>query len=237
MAVQTSERTSERQKARQNLLVTLYARTLLFFDENRNLAYGILAGLVLLGAGIAGYVYYQNQQAQQAQRALGQVVSTYEQGNYQVALDGTESTPGLIDISNQYGGTAAGNLATYYAADALYQTGQYDRALTFFQRFEKDDDVIGASAYAAQAAIHESRENYDRAGELYQQAATFYESDFTTPRYLLSAGRAYEQAGSYAAARSAYERIQNDYPDTPQAEDATRFLARIEARQQTGGTS
>lgn len=229
-ALKTPEKTSRRQELRQNFFVDLYARALLFYDEHRRVAQGIGVGLLLLVLAVPGYMYYQQQQQEAANQQLGQILPVYERGNYQQALDGTGEQAGLLAIARDYGGTDAGNLATFYAANALYQQGEYDRALTYFQQFEKGNTFIGASAYAAQAAIQENQGNFERAGELYEQAAAQYENKLTAPRYLLSAGQAYEEAGRYEAAMGAYQRIQDEYPESGQANDAERYMARAEVR-------
>jgi tetratricopeptide (TPR) repeat protein len=209
----------------------LVTRAMLFVEENRTLLIGILVGVAVLALSIPGYMYYQQQQSDTANDQLGRALPLYEQGRYQDALDGTANRPGLLSIADQYGGTPAGNLATFYAADALYQTENYDQALTYFQQYEKDADFLGASAYAAMAAIYENQGDLQRAAEQYEEAANHYESSLTTPRYLLSAGRAYEKAGAYAEAERVYTTIQDEYGDTQQAERAKRFLARVKARQ------
>jgi tetratricopeptide (TPR) repeat protein len=212
-------------------MVTLYAKAWLFFEENRTLVYGALAGLVLLAAGVAGYLYYQTQQQAAAEEELARIVRTYEQGSYQAALDGTGNAMGLLAISDNYSGTQAGNLATYYAADALYRLGEYDRALGLFQDYEATEDFIGASALAAQAAIHANRSEFDRAASLYVDAAEQYPNSLTTPKYLMSAGKAYEEAGDYSAAIDAYQRIEDEYPESSFAQQVPRYIARAEARQ------
>lgn len=230
-ALKTPQKTSKRQELREERLVTLYAKAWMFYEENRTLVYGILAGIVVLAAAIAGYVVYQNQQQQEAQDLLAGIVSMYEQGNYQQALDGTADAPGLLEIADEYGGTSAGNLAMFYAADALYRLGEYDRALQYFQQFDKTEDFIGASALAAQATIYENRGEFGQAAELYIEAANQFESSLTSPRYLLDAGRAYEAAGDYQAARETYETIREDYPDSEEAQGISKFIARARARQ------
>lgn len=230
-ALKTPEKKSRRQELRQNIFVDLYARALLFYEEHRRVAYGIGIALLLLVLAIPGYIYYHQQQEQAANQQLGQILPVYEQGNYQQALEGTGNQAGLLAIADDYGNTDAGNLATFYAANALYQRGEYDRALNYFQRFEKEENFIGASAYAAQAAIYENRGNFERAAELYEQAASQYQNNLTAPRFLLSAGQAYEEAGQYEAAMNAYQRIQEEYPDSDQADSAERYMARAEVRQ------
>ncbi|WP_022835968.1 tetratricopeptide repeat protein [Salisaeta longa] len=193
----------------------------------------ILAGFAVVlavGLGIVGYIYYMQQQQVEANQKLGQILPTYETGNYQQALDGSGDRMGLVAIANTYDGTAAGNLASFYAATALFRTEQYDQALTYYQQFEKTDGVLGAAALAGQASIHEDRGDYAKAAQLYMDAANYHKSKLTTPDYLLEAGRAYTLAGQYEEAEAAYKQIQEAYPESPEAQDAPRFLARLEAK-------
>lgn len=225
------QKTSSRKELREDRMVTLYAKAWLFYEENRMLVYGALAGLVVLAAAVAGYFVYMNQQQAEAERLLADVVRTYEQGSYRAALDGTGTGPGLLAIADDYGRTRAGNLATYYAADALYRLGEHDRALELFADYDESEDFIGAGALAAQATIYESRAEYTRAAELYREAAMQFESALTTPQYLLQAGRAHEEAGDYEAALRTYEQIEREYADADAAQDIGRYLARARAKQ------
>ena len=229
-ALKTPEKTSRRQELRQNMLVELYGRLLMFYEDNRQVVYGIGFGLLALVLAVPGYMYYQQQQSKQANKMLGQILPTYEQGNYDQALNGAGERAGLLTISDEYAGTTAGNLATFYAANALYEQGKYDEALQHYQRFEKSNDFIGASAYAAEASIYESRGEYEEAGSKYEQAAAQYENKLTAPRYLLEAGQAYEDAGNYSAAEQAYEKIKEQYPEADEAETVERYLARVRVR-------
>ncbi len=236
-ALKTPEKTSRRKELRQNIFVDLYARALLFYDEYKRLAQGLGVALLVLILAIPGYIYYHQQQEEAANQQLGQILPVYEQGNYQQALDGTGDRAGLLTIADNYSNTDAGNLAAFYAANALYQREEYDRALTYYQRFEKGQDFIGASAYAAQAAIQENQGAFERAAELYEQAASQYENELTAPRYLLNAGQAYEEAGQYESAIEVYQRIQDEYPDSDQASSAEQYLARAKVRQAKASSS
>jgi tetratricopeptide (TPR) repeat protein len=236
-ALETPEKKSRRQELRQNFFIDLYARALLFYDEYRRLAQGIGVALLVLVLAIPGYIYYHQQQEQAANQQLGQILPVYEQGKYQQALDGTGDQAGLLTIADNYSNTDAGNLATFYAANALYRLEEYDRARTYFQRFEKEQDFLGASAFAAQAAIQENKGSLQKAAELYEQAASQYENKLTAPRYLLNAGQAYEEAGQYEAAMDAYQRIQEEYPESDQATKAEQYRARAEMRKKKATSS
>ena len=222
---------SRRHELRQDQVVTAYARAWNFADKNRALIWGAVGALVLVVALVVAYVFYQQAQEAEAQEALATPIRLYEAESYREALDGLDGQMGLLAVADEYGGTDAGNLARFYAADALYHLGEYDQALEYFQAFDKDDPYLGASALAGEAAVYENQEDFARAGRLYEEAAERFESELTTPRYLLSAGRAYEQAGDYAAAEAAYEALQEDFPDAPAAQNVDAYLARVAALQ------
>jgi len=230
-ALKTPEKTSRRKELRQNMLVELYGRLLLFYEEYRQVVYGIGIGLVALILAVPGYMYYQQQQSKQANEMLGKILPTYEQGDYEQALNGTGQRAGLLTIANDYGSTSAGNLAAFYAANALYEQGEYDRALTYYQQFEKANALFGASAYAAEASIYESRGEYEKAASHYEQAAAQYKNKLTAPGYLLEAGQAYEEAGNLAAAEEAYQKVLDTYPDADEVQTVKRYLARVKTKQ------
>jgi len=221
---------SKRKELRQDKVVTVYAKAWDFFAENRMLVYGILAGLVVVVLAIVGYVLLQQQRAAEGQELLGSIVSVYEADDYENALNGTETAPGLLEIAEEYGGTDAGNLAHFYAADALFRLGRYDEALEHFEAFDKGEHLVGASAYAGEAAIYEQRGEFERAGDLFRRAALTFENAITTPQYLLNAGQAYEKASAYAEAREVYQRIKEDFPESNLASGMDFYLARVEAK-------
>ncbi len=227
----THLRPSRHQQQREDRLITFYARAWEFFDRHKTMVYAALAGLVVLVLLAAGYVYYRSVQQEEAQQRLGQILSVYESGDYQMALDGTGDRVGLLAIADDYSVTPAGNLATFYAADALYQLGEYERALDLYEDYDISSDILGAGALAAQAAIYENREQFVLAAQHYLSAANAYESQATAPGYLLSAGRAYEEADRYEQAVDAYDRLRSDYPDTPAAQQALAYRARALAAQ------
>jgi tetratricopeptide (TPR) repeat protein len=228
-AIKPPKKISKRQELRQDQVVTFYAKAWDFFDKNRKLVYSVLGAVAAVVVIAIGIMLYGSAQNRKAAELLGEIVRVYEQGDYRAALDGVDGRTGLIEIANKYGSTETGNMATYYAADALFRLGEYDQALTFFKRYDKDDNIIGASALAAEAAIYEQREEYERAGNLYRRAALIYKNELTSPQYLLDAGRAYEKAGEYDKARSVYQEIQKLFPESPTAGGIDFYLARVNA--------
>ncbi|MBT8402055.1 MAG: tetratricopeptide repeat protein [Rhodothermia bacterium] len=228
-----TKKISRRQELRQDTVVTFSARVWDFVDKNRSIAYGVLGAIVLVVVGILGYQYLQAQRTAEAQEFLAPAVRLYEQGNYREALDGVGLQMGLTAIADEFGSTNAGNLAHFYAADALFRLGELDQALMHFEAFEKDANYLGASALAGEAAVHEARGDYDEAGSLYKRAATIFPNDLVSPGYLMDAGRAYEYDGDFEEAIETYRLIADEYPESPQAREVDMLVARAEAKRES----
>lgn len=246
-SVQTPQKPSSETTSTGNTLLDTTARAVMFYQENPKAVYGLIAGIVLLAFAAAGYVVYMEQASTEADRKLGRILPVYEAGNFEAALNGVdeldgtsprvnqpgqrEARAGFLSIIENHGSTNAGNLARFYAGNAYFNLEEYDKALEMYQAFDKDENFLGASAFASEASIHESRGEYERAGELYVRAAEQYESETRTPEYLLDGARAFEEAGNLSRAEELYSRITTDYADAPAATEAQIFLARIEAKQ------
>lgn len=223
---------SRRQELREDRVVTAYARAYQYIDQNRTLIYGIIGAVVAVILLLVAWSWYQSRQAEQAQEHLGRILHIYERGDYRQALDGSDGRLGLTAIADDYGRSPAGNLARFYAANAHFRLGEYDEAQRYFSRFNKEDDLVGASAIEGEASIYEMRGEYRRAGDLYRRAAQHFESAASSPQYLLASGRAYEQAGDFNRAIESYQMIVDDFPDSPQAGNVDAYIARAEARRQ-----
>ena len=230
-----TKKISRRQELRQDRVVTFYARAWQYIDENRTMVLGLVGGLVVIILGIVGYYFYLGAQQQKAEVEMAGAVKAYEQGELRAALDGTSDYVGLLAIADDYGLTKAGNLAHFYAANALFQLGEYDAALEHFEAFDKEENFLGASALAGEAAVYENKGDFRRAGDLYKRAATLFENPVSSPEYLLSAARAYAADVRFDAARDAYEKIKADYPESAAAANVDTYLAYLEVREREKG--
>ena len=220
---------------REDNLTDAYVRSSSFFDEHRTVIVAVVVGLVVLALAVIGYRAWRASQSEEAQRLLGAILVEYERGDYQAALDGTDTAPGLLEIAGEYGSTATGEQATFFAADALFQLGRLDEALAMFQDYD-GGGLLEASSLAGQAAIYEVQGDPARAAGLYEEAAGVYASPASGPAYLLDAGRAYLAAGDAAAAEGVLQRVLDEYGDTPEAQLAETELGRAEAAASAEGT-
>ncbi|MEO1076327.1 MAG: hypothetical protein AAFX41_10235 [Bacteroidota bacterium] len=220
--------TTSRTEPQGDELTSAYATSWSFWDQYKNLIIGLGVAVVVIGLASFAYAAWRGSQDQEAAKLLGSALTAYEAGEYAEALEGTLEAPGLLAVAEDFGSTPTGNLATFYAADALLQLERYDEALDFFRRYGADDDIIGASALAGEAAIYEQQGDAEQAARLYRRAADAYEG-VSAPDYLLAAARNYESVGDLDAAASIYDDIETLYEDSPAAANLGFYRARLAA--------
>jgi TolA-binding protein len=132
-------------------------------------------------------------------------------------LNGSEGKFGFIKIADEYAGTDAGNLANYYAGIAYLNTGKYAEAIDFLSKFESKDMILGALAKGAIGDAYAQKNQLKEALDNYAKAAEASKNDFTTPRFLLKAGKTALALGNKEEALKYFTTIKDNYDTTPEA--------------------
>jgi tetratricopeptide (TPR) repeat protein len=190
----------------------------------------VIIGLVTVVALLAvGYLAYQKFVATPKQEEGANEMFTAQQNFqkategtssdslYKLALNGSEGKYGFIKIANEYSGTDAGNLANYYAGLAYLNTGKYGEAIEFLNKFSTKDMILGALAKGAIGDAYAQKKQPKEALENYIKAVEYNKNDFTTPRFLMKAGKTALGLGNKADALKYFTDIKDNYGDTPEA--------------------
>ncbi len=148
---------------------------------------------------------------------------------YNLALTGGEGKYGFLDIIDNYGSTGAGNLANYYAGFAYLHTNKYQEAIEYLEDFSSDDEILAPLAKAGIGDAFMQLNQPEEALSYYKEAASMRSNSFTTPKALLKAAITAIQLGKGQEAAEYLERIQDDFPDTPEAEKVPVYLGRAQA--------
>lgn len=200
-----------------------------FLEKNRKWVF-ILGGLiVLIGAGLFGYNYWQDRQDQKAQEEMFRAVFYFEGDNLDRALNGDGNYPGFLEIIDNYGNTEAANLANFYTGVIYLKQGQYPQAIEHLEDFDSDDLLVQARAYALTGDAYMEQQQYEQAAKQYDKAADHNQNKFFTPLYLEKAALAYELAGNTQTAMERYTRITENYFGANEYENARKQKARLEA--------
>ncbi|SFE78491.1 tetratricopeptide repeat protein [Flavobacterium xueshanense] len=194
--------------------------------KNQKIIIGLVAAAAILTIGYLAYQRFiatpkQDEAAnemfvaqQNFQKATDGVASD---SLYKLSLNGSEGKFGFLKIADEYSGTDAGNLANYYAGIAYLNTGKYTEAIDYLSKFKSDDIVLGALAKGAIGDAYSQKNQRKEALENYVKAAESNKNDFTTPRFLLKAGKTALTLGNKADALKYFTDIKENYEATPEA--------------------
>lgn len=196
----------------------------------------IIAGiLVLIAAGIGGFIYMNNQSAENeklAQLDLYKAQYYFNIDSLNLALKGdTAGSMGLLDISSDHDGTKAGNLANYLAGACYLKKGEFDKSIEYLSKFESGDMLVQGRAYAMLGDAYSEKGDQENAISNYKKASEYKANEYLTPNYLMKLALAYELSGQFASAIESYEKLEDNFPNAQEIADAKKYLARARAMQ------
>ena len=217
---------------KEDALVTTYFKAQVWYDENKK-SVSTVAGIVAVLA-VALWFYSNNVRANgdRATSELAKVFSFYDNGQYQIAINGIpeKNISGLQSIVDNYGGTKAGNIAKFYLANAYYNSQNYDKALEYFNDFSgSSNSLIDNSAVAGMGACYEAKGNFKKAAEDYEKAALKDSDDPNAADNLVNAARNYGKSGDKDRAIELLKKVKKDYPTSNVARDVDRYIAEVSA--------
>ena len=202
-----------------------------FVEKNRNF---ILIAVVAI-AGIAIFLIMQNKNKNESnleasgEMALAEV--NFQQDSTNKSINENAEFMGFESIMDEYDGTDASNLAKYYTGTGKLKLGLIDEGISYLEEFEKGDNMVSASAYAALGYAYEQKSEFATAAENYNKASsTPEENAFTTPMYLMDAARNQESAGDKDGALVTYKKIKTGYPSYTEVSNGNvdKFIAKLD---------
>ncbi|HLP64411.1 tetratricopeptide repeat protein [Flavobacterium sp.] len=154
--------------------------------------------------------------------------TTAQDSLFNLVLKGSEGKQGVVDIANQYSGTDAGNLANYYAGISYLNLGKYKEAIEYLEKFSSDDVMISTIAKGAIGDAFAQRNQPKEALEYYIKAAQMNENEFTTPRYLLKAGKTAYALGNKADALKYFTEIKEKFESSQEAQNIDALIGMVQ---------
>jgi tetratricopeptide (TPR) repeat protein len=218
-----------------------------FLEKYQNKIFTAIGILAIL---VAGYYFYHQRvvlpKRAEAADAMTAAQITFEKAVdetdpakqkqlFKQALEGGAGKYGFLDIMDEYGSTPAGNLAHYYAGIAYYHLGEFDKAVSELSKFKSKDDILHPLALGVIADAFVQLNQPEDALEYYEKAAKASKNEFTTPMFLLKAGKvaldlyqSKKDASYLDKARKYLKKIEEDFPSSSVAREAKIYLAQAE---------
>lgn len=202
-----------------------------FFDskKNRTIVFGLGGVIAAAIVAIAGYNYYITNQNTAAQEELFQAQFYFEADSLGLALNGDGNSYGFLEIMDEYPGTSAANLASFYAGASYLKLGDFEGAIRTLSTFSSSDYLVQARAYSLLGDAYMEQDDFSSAIKYYEKAVDYKPNKSFTPVYLKKLAIAQEQSGDLTEAASTYSTIVQEYPKSQQIHDAKKHKARLEA--------
>ena len=164
--------------------------------KNQNKIFSVIA---LISLSVLSYLGYQRFIAEpketEAISELNQaqyffelaLVSNESDSLFKLALNGGEGKYGFLDIVDEYSGTKAANLANYSIGMSYLNLKEYDKAITYLEKFNSDDILLKSISLGTIGDCFSELNQPKEAYEYYKKAFKHNENIYTTPKYLLKA--------------------------------------------------
>jgi len=205
-----------------------------FVAKNQKYILGVLGGIALL---TVGYLMYQKFIAEPNQVDAADQLFVAQQ-NFQKAIDGdvkadslfnlvlngSEGKFGVVKIAEEYSGTDAGNLATYYAGISYLNLGKYNEAISSLEKFKSENETLSTLAIGAIGDAYSQKNQPKEALDFYVKASQAAKNEFTTPRFLMKAGKTALALGNKADALKYFTEIKDFYDNTPEGQAVDAFI-------------
>lgn len=191
----------------------------------------INTALTILLVAIVGYFAYDKLLSEpkenKAMTAIAHAQAYFAQDSVNKALNGDGANKGFLSVIKTYGGTKAGNLANYYAGLCYLQMKDAKNAIKYLKEFNAHGTDIEYMAYGAMGDAYMEMGNTKDGSESYMKAAADKKDNAITPLYLYRAAIAYELNKQNDKAIENLKRIRDEYPQSQQARETDKELARL----------
>lgn len=145
---------------------------------------------------------------------------------YTLALNGADGKLGFVDISSEYSGTKAGNLANYYAGLSYLKLKNYKEAIEYLEKFSSDDELLGPTAKGAIGDAFADINQPEDALDYYLKAADLRDNNFSSPLFLFKAGNTAMDLEKFSEALDIFNRIKKEYPDSDEAKNIDIYITK-----------
>lgn len=184
--------------------------------------------LLIVGGWLAYKLAYKAPRQKQAIEQMAQAEYQFERDSFALALANPGGGfPGFADIAKKFSGTDAGNAALYYAGVSSLNLGQYDAAISYLEDFSPAGKLLPAMKYGTLGDAYAEKGDLAKALSLYKKAADEEENDVISPYYLKKVAMLSQKQNDAAGAKSAWQKIKDDYPTSNEAKEADKYITSL----------
>jgi tetratricopeptide (TPR) repeat protein len=202
-----------------------------FVQENQKSLLFIAGAIVLMIVIYIAYLkVYLGPREVKAANQIHVAQDYWTKKDWDKAIKGADSYPGLEQIIKEYSNTKTANLAYFYLGVAYLNKGEYRKAIDNFNSYRGDDIMVAAEAYGNTGDAYVELKDYDKAETYFKKAVDKANNQFLSPVYLKKLGLVYEAKNDNKSAADTYKKIKTDFPASNEAKSIDEYIARSEAK-------
>ena len=194
-----------------------------FYNEHKKTIWGVIICILAVGLCILGYSkFIYAPAAREAQEAAFPAELNFQQGEFELALNGDGNVLGFAQIIDEYG-AKAGKAVYLYAGICNAQLGNWEDALANLKKYNGKDPILAARGLALQGDCYTALEEYGKAVKMYEKAAAQADNMFAAS-YLVKAAQVYLQLGENEKALKAFETVKDKYPQSIEGYEIDKYI-------------
>ncbi len=202
-----------------------------FLEKNKTIITSVFAAIII---GVGGYLaftsLYLAPKEKEAQFELYLAQELFEEEDFLQSIEGDGNAIGFLAIAEDYRWTKAANLSNYYAGIAYLNLGDYKNAITYLDKFSTKDDILSVVSKGAIGDAFMELNQLNEALDYYSKASTKSNNSMVVPLYLERAGHTALMLEDNKKAMRFYERIVNDFPESREADNAKKMIAKLDVK-------
>ncbi len=241
-------KSTERHRLKENEVASTVVRLTETYDAYKHqITIGLIAAVVIVAA-VGGFLMWRSQAGSQAAAMLADAMTVERAQVAPAPAPGAPAPPSVpagsyptekarneaalakfTAVADAYPSSDAGIAARYHAAAMLTALGRHAEAE---KRYQEVIDRAGTSVYGQMAKLGKAEAEvaagkFDGAIAVYRQLSADKEGPLPVDGILMQLGRACDAAGKPAEARQAFQRIVDEFPQSPYSLEAKRALDQI----------
>jgi TolA-binding protein len=242
---------TERHKLKENEFARTVGRARHAVETRSRDIVKVLLGIVLLLAIAGAYMWWRGSQESRGNELLASALAAYEMpvvppqppapgsppplpqpGTYQSEQERLDaSLPLFLEAAEARPASRAAITARYHAAGILAATGRHAEAEEHYRQVvdRAGDSIYGRTGRLGLAETQVAQGKFDSAIDIYTELSRDTGSPLPLDSVLIHMGRAYARAGRADEATRTFNRIVDEFPQSPYAADARRELAEIKS--------
>lgn len=196
---------------------------------NKPLMVVCTAIIVLVGGYYIYKEFFKAPKEAKAMDAMFRAEEYYRIDSVNLALNGDGQNAGFLKIIANYGGTDAGNLASFYAGSCYIKLGDNEKAVKYLKKFSTSSKLVQARAYKLLGDAYADLGKNEDALDYYKKAAHHFEKDeANSSEYLFMAAYFADRVMKNSKeAIDLYKELKEKYPKSQQGAQADDYLAQL----------